>query len=68
LGDQECWPERENIDFNSILQLDLFYRKERKPKHCRKCYTHAVLLATLQALAPDKKKLKKKKMGKRKWQ
>jgi hypothetical protein len=30
LGDQECWPEGESIDYNTNLQLDLFYRKERK--------------------------------------
>jgi hypothetical protein len=31
LGDQNCWPEGEIIDYNTILQLDLFYRKEKKP-------------------------------------
>jgi hypothetical protein len=64
LGDQECWPEGESIDYNITLQLDLFYRKERKKsKLCRKCYIDVVSLATLQALTPGEKNLKKWERG-----
>jgi hypothetical protein len=30
MADGEKWPERGSINYNTILQLDIFYRKEEK--------------------------------------
>jgi hypothetical protein len=63
LGDQEKWPSEGSLNYNAILQLDLFYKREEKwtevpyiqlffylwdhPEWVHNCYLDAQTLAIL---------------------
>jgi hypothetical protein len=36
MGDQENWPSQGSLNYNTILQLDLFYKREKSK--CRSPY------------------------------
>jgi hypothetical protein len=69
LGDDERWPEGGNINYNTILQLDIFCKKERKwtkvpyvqlffflrdhPDWLNKCRLHTQTMVTLCKKPPN---------------
>ncbi|KAF6385042.1 hypothetical protein mRhiFer1_008866 [Rhinolophus ferrumequinum] len=70
LEDGVTWPSEKSINYNIIMQLDLFYRQEGKwsevlyvqafftlrdhPDLCKKCRVDPALLAMLSCLPPPK--------------